>query len=88
MSGRCCSIMEWYIVMLVHNSIKNTIIHVGLAHSEKVLILLTGPYRFNIVENQGVNNMDNLRDTMRACIMVPPEINNLFNRKNYSLFRE
>lgn len=82
------SIMEWYIVMLVHNSIKNTIIHVGLAHSEKVLILLTGPYRFDIVESQGVNNMDNLRDTMRACIMVPPEINNLFNRKNYSLFRE
>jgi hypothetical protein len=35
------------------------------------------------VEKQGVNNMDNLRDTMRACIMVPPEINNLFNRKNY-----
>ncbi len=82
------SIMEWYIVMLVHNSIKNTIIHVGLAHSEKVLILLTGPYRFKIVKSQGVNNMDNLRDTMRACIMVPPEINNLFNRKNYSLFRE
>jgi hypothetical protein len=83
------SIMEWYIVMLVHNSIKNTIIHVGLAHSEKVLILLTGPYHFNIVESQGVNNMENLRDTMRACIIVPQEINNLFpngnlfNRKNY-----
>jgi hypothetical protein len=77
------SIMEWYIVMLVHNSMKNTIIHVGLAHSEKVLMLLTGPYRFDIIKSQGINNMDNLRDTMRACIMVPPEINNLFNRKNY-----
>jgi len=76
------SIMEWYIVMLVHNSIKNTIIHVGLAHSEKVLILLTGPYRYEIVESQGVNNMDNLSDTMRACIVVPPEINDIFTLKS------
>lgn len=76
------SIMEWYIVMLIHNSEKNTIIHVGLAHSEKVLILLTGPYRFNIVESKGVNIMDNLQDTMKACIVVPPEINDIFTPKS------
>ncbi len=75
------TIMEWYIIMLVHNSINNTIIHVGLAHSEKVLLLLTGPYRFNIIDSQGVNNMDNLHDTMRACIVVPQEIDNIFNLK-------
>lgn len=77
------SIMEWYIIMLVHNSARNTIIHVGLAHSEQVLILLKGLYGFEIVENQGVNNMTHLHDTMRACLVVSPEINNLFNRKKY-----
>ncbi len=76
------SIMEWYIILLIHNSKKNTIIHVGLAHSEKILALLIGPYHYDIIKEQGINTMNGLDNDMTACILVPPDINNLFARKN------
>lgn len=74
-------IMEWYIIILIHTSNKNTIIHVGLAHSEKILTLLTNVYQHIIIQSQGINRLENLHGTMNACIVVPPDIHNLFNHK-------
>jgi hypothetical protein len=75
-------IMEWYIVLLIHNDVKNTIIHVGLAHSNRLLDLLTKVYRFKIKNQIGINEMKQIPNKIpSACIMLPHDISNMYNRK-------
>ena len=74
-------IMEWYILVLVHNSTKNSIIHVGLAHSNKLLYLLKDVYKFKVITQNGVNEMNKIEDEPKACVLIPNEINNIFDKK-------
>jgi hypothetical protein len=74
-------IMEWYILVLIHNSTKNSIIHVGLAHSNKLLNLLKDVYGFKVITQNGVNEMNEIEDEAKACVLVPNEINNIFDKK-------
>jgi hypothetical protein len=74
-------IMEWYILVLVHNSTKNSIIHVGLAHSNKLLYLLKDVYGFKVITQNGVNEMNEIEDEPKACVLVPNDINNIFDKK-------
>jgi hypothetical protein len=71
-------LMEWYIIVLIHNSSKNTIIHVGLAHSDRVLDLLLGVYDFEIINQQGINKMEDTYKPLHACININTNINNIF----------
>lgn len=75
-------IMEWYIVLLIHNDMKNTIIHVGLAHSNRILDLLTKVYRFKIISQVGINKMIEIPNNVpSACIMLPHNIQSVYNKK-------
>ncbi len=71
-------LMEWYIIVLIHNSSKNTIIHIGLAHSNSVLDLLLNIYNFKIVYQQGINKMEDTYKPLHACVNVNSNINNIF----------
>ncbi len=75
------AIMEWYILLLIHNNDKNTIVHIGLAHSEKVLEFLTKVYQFRIVQENGINKLIDINDlniNANACTRIPLDINKLF----------
>ena len=79
-------IMEWYIVLLIYNDTTNKIIHVGLAHSNRLLDLLTLVYRFNIKYQTGINKMIEIPTNIpSACVMLPPDVTNMFRRK-YGFF--
>ena len=75
-------LMEWYLVLLIHTNSKNTVIHVGLAHSDRLLLLLQKVYRFKIVSQSGINEMSQIKSSIpNACIMLPSDITNMYNRK-------
>ena len=75
-------IMEWYTILLIHNNIKNIIIHCGLAHNQRLLDLLTKVYRFNIIQQKGINKMTDLpHDIPSACILLPSNVIGMFNNK-------
>ncbi len=71
-------LMEWYIILLIHNSSKNTIIHVGLAHSDRLLELLLNVYDFKIINQQGINKMEDTYKSLHSCININTTINNIF----------
>jgi hypothetical protein len=71
-------VMEWYILLLIHNSDNNTIIHIGLAHSDKILELLKDVYQFKIIKESGINRMIDIDINNDACINIPQNITNLF----------
>ena len=72
------TIMEWYILLLILNSKENCIIHLGLAHSNRILDFLTEVYSFEIIKKSGINVMDEINDEPKACLLVPDEINSKF----------
>jgi hypothetical protein len=76
-------IMEWYIVLLIHDSdYKHSIIHIGLAHSNHILDILIMVYRFKIIEQKGINLIQQIKsDTPSACLIIPSHINNMYNNK-------
>ena len=45
-------------INILHNKNKSVIVHVGLAHSEKIIFLLKNHYRYNFISNKGINNLD------------------------------
>jgi hypothetical protein len=65
--------MEWFILVLIHNNDKNTIVHVGLAHSDKLLELLTQVYQFTKVAESGINQLINIdvKSNANSCIKLP-----------------
>jgi hypothetical protein len=82
-------IMEWYIVLLALNTNENTIIHCGLAHTSKIVKTLEKIYKFNIIKQNGLNDINNIKDDTtihNACIMITNDINNKFNKKYYFKF--
>jgi hypothetical protein len=76
-------VMEWYIVLLSLNSYKNTIIHSGLAHTTRLNNILQKFYNFKIIDKKGLNYMKNINfdKVYSACIMIPENVNNKFNKK-------
>lgn len=71
-------IMEWYILLLILNSKENCIIHLGLAHSNRILDFLTEVYSFDVIKKSGINMTDEIDNDMKACLLVPDDINNKF----------
>jgi hypothetical protein len=53
-------IMEWNICanIILHNKNKSVIVHVGLAHSEKIILLLKNHYKYKFISNKGINKLD------------------------------
>lgn len=76
-------IMEWYIILLVLNNNKNSIIHAGLSHTENVVKLLKEFYKFEVIENEGLNKLEEVINLNKptACILLPEHIKNKFNKK-------
>jgi hypothetical protein len=74
--------MEWYIIVLILHNSKNTIIHVGLAHSNRILDLLVQVYKFNIIEKTGINKLNEVNSEIpSACILISKNVNNMYNKK-------
>ena len=72
-------LMEWYILVLILNSKENCIIHLGLAHSNRILDFLTEVYSFEVIKKSGINIMEDINDNPpKACLLVPDEINRKF----------
>jgi hypothetical protein len=67
-------IMEWYIILLILNSKRKTIVHIGLAHSNKVLDFLTQVYLFKLIKQSGINTMEEINNDPIACSLLPREI--------------
>jgi hypothetical protein len=72
------SIMEWYILLLIFNSRTSSILHMGLAHSNRIIDFLTEIYSFEIIKKSGINMMSEIKDNPSACLLVPNEINSKF----------
>jgi hypothetical protein len=77
-------IMEWYIcaqIELYNN--RSIIIHAGLAHTDKIINLLKKHYEFIVIEEYGINSLENARiEPRNGCIELKSEINNQFGGKN------
>jgi hypothetical protein len=72
-------IMEWYILLLILNSNTNCILHLGLAHSNRILDFLLDVYSFNVIKKSGINMIEEINSNEpAACLMVPDEVNNKF----------
>ena len=71
-------IMEWYILVLILNSKSNSILHMGLAHSNRVVDFLIEIYQFKVVKTNGVNKIADIIDdsskTPVSCLLLPDEI--------------
>lgn len=71
-------IMEWYIVLLILSSKRNAIIHLGLAHSNRLNDLFIGVYNFKEVKSDGVNTIQEVMSVTNrpatACVFMPPEL--------------
>jgi hypothetical protein len=72
-------IMEWYILLLSINNNTNSILHLGLAHSNRILEFLLDVYSFYIIKQSGINMIEEINSNEpEACLMVPDDINNKF----------
>jgi hypothetical protein len=74
-------IMEWYIILLILNSKRKTIVHIGLAHSDRVLAFLTEVYLFKLIKQSGINTMEEINDDPIACSLLPQDITESFAEK-------
>lgn len=74
-------IMEWYICANVElNTDNNIMIHAGLAHSDVIIDLLRDFYGYTILEENGINSMNDLfiNDSPIGCTNISSEIDKQF----------
>ena len=71
-------LMEWYILLLVLNNNTNSILHMGLAHSNRILDFLTEVYSFEIIEKTGINYMKEIKNAPDACLLIPDNVNSKY----------
>uniref|UniRef100_A0A6C0HUL1 Uncharacterized protein n=1 Tax=viral metagenome TaxID=1070528 RepID=A0A6C0HUL1_9ZZZZ len=68
-------LMEWYTLLLILNSTRNSILHLGLAHSNRILEFLTETHEFKILKSSGVNTIaeiiDESEQAPNACLVIP-----------------
>ncbi len=71
-------LMEWYVLLLIFNSKRNSIMHLGLAHSNRVLDFLIETHEFNILNSSGINTISEIIDKSKkqpkACLLIPSDI--------------
>lgn len=81
-------IMEWYIIAKIYQGIneKKTsfIIHAGLAHTTKIIILLKNYYNYKVINDFGITNMSNINLDLHnnACLYLPINIDKQFGGNN------
>ena len=72
-------LMEWYTLLLILNSTRNSILHLGLAHSNRILEFLTETHEFKILKSSGVNTIaaiiDKAENEPNACLLLPAYLN-------------
>jgi len=76
-------IMEWYMILLITNIKKNTIIHTGLAHSSNLVILLEKYYKYDKISQYGVNEINQFENKNMpiSCVKLPADVGDKFNKK-------
>jgi len=72
------SCMEWYCISKIYDiqfyddNKKGFIIHTGLFHSERIISILQELYNYNIIINNGINNINDAENnTYDGCILLP-----------------
>jgi hypothetical protein len=80
-------IMEWYICACIFESTMKTIIlHAGLAHTDKVNSWLLNHYKFNIIKDYGINEMNDImniyNNDTNGCVLLSSDIEKQFGGKN------
>jgi hypothetical protein len=72
------SCMEWYCISKIYDiqfyddNKKGFIIHTGLFHSERIISILQKLYNYNIIINDGINNINDAEEnTYNGCILLP-----------------
>ncbi len=71
----CSSLMEWYTLLLILNNTNKSIIHLGVAHSNRIIDFLMQVYGFKLLKINGVNTIaeiinqaDNIQPN--ACVLL------------------
>jgi len=74
-------IMEWNICanIILHDN-KPVIVHVGLAHSEKIIPLLKKYYKYNYIIDNGINKLDDLDEfkSINGCVYLDKNMSSQF----------
>jgi len=73
-------IMEWYICACVEeHQDKPLLIHIGLAHSEKIINQLQNKYYYKIIREEGINKLNELSTKrINGCVSISKELNEQF----------
>jgi len=71
------SIMEWYTIANIDEN-RNNVIHVGLAHSEKIVKWLTTHYSYTIEMEHGINYLEKLTHNVSGCVKLSHDIDTQF----------
>lgn len=69
-------IIEWYAILHTFSTLKPSVIHTGLAHSDRIVNVLQQVYQFDIIDQNGINQMNDNLDIkkIKSCINLPNEI--------------
>ena len=69
------SILEWYsVAMIINSHLNKVIIHMGLAHSEKIIYYLQRIFNYKIIDKQGTNRVNDLNKPVTSCFLLPSDI--------------
>lgn len=81
------SCMEWFTIAKIYEltftNNNNIIIHTGLFHSERINSILQDIYNYKIINQSGVNTIDNAENVkdLSGCITLPNSIEEKINSK-------
>jgi hypothetical protein len=66
-------IMEWYVcAQIIQNQNQSIIVHLGLAHSEKVIDWLENHYKYTKIHQTGINHMNKTAfEEISGCVHMP-----------------
>lgn len=76
------NILEWYTIVKIFSRQEPSIVHTGLSHSEEIVKNLITDYNFEVIDKDGVNYINQINEDLKACILLPDNINNKFKSKN------
>jgi len=76
------NILEWYIIAKIisdsNRGISKYIIHAGLAHTTNINKLLINKFGFEIINSNGIIDINNVQNENINCLKLPNEISNQF----------
>jgi hypothetical protein len=78
----CSNIMEWYTIMKIFEEWsvghKKFIIHCGLFHSSNIKDILLNLYSFDMIDEQGLNDFEQIEFKKHTgCLVIPNKITKL-----------